>query len=320
MSNRRLLGLGTPRSTGAGASGGRTARTATKSIPFMVATSATEPIGRGPKVPILRQVSVCGRGTGVSGKVGYVTSDAVHEPEGGWRQHMPFDAEERRGKARKIISLLQDERPLTGASMLEIGTGTGVIPAELAAVAGESGRVVSIDTMDTRITREGYEFQVTSGSALPFDDASFDVVVSNHVVEHVGDRTAQQVHLDEIRRVLRAGGVGYLATPTRWALVEPHFRVPLLSWLPRSQRDRYLRLSRRGKAYDVDPFSRRELRRAFEGAGLVWRERTIDALAELAQAEHPSVAVRVLMAAPSWMRSALRPAMPTMIFTVRPAT
>jgi hypothetical protein len=55
------LGLGKRGAVGAGASGAPTARTATKSIPFMVATSATEPIGRGPKVPILRTLTYCAR-------------------------------------------------------------------------------------------------------------------------------------------------------------------------------------------------------------------------------------------------------------------
>src|SRR4051812_21740884 len=58
------------------------------------------------------------------------------EPQGGWRQHMPFDAEQRRAKAQKIIFLLESERPLSGAAVLEIGTGTGVIPAELRRVVG----------------------------------------------------------------------------------------------------------------------------------------------------------------------------------------
>jgi SAM-dependent methyltransferase len=241
------------------------------------------------------------------------------EPEGGWRQHMPFDAAERRTKARKIIALLQAERPLTGAAVLEIGTGTGVIPQTLAETVGPSGRVVSIDTVDTRIASEGYEFRLTAGSSLPFEDASFDVVVSNHVVEHVGDRAAQQVHLDEIRRVLRPGGVGYLATPTRWALLEPHFRVPLLSWLPRPLRDRYLRLSRRGQAYDVDPYGPHEIRRAFGRARLQWRDRTLDALDEMARLEAANLAVRLLINGPTWLRRGARPAMPTMIFTVRRA-
>ena len=172
--------------------------------------------------------------------------------------------------------------------------------------------------MDTRVDKEGYEFRVTSGVTLPFEDASFDVVVSNHVVEHVGDRADQQVHLDELRRVLRPGGIGYIATPTRWALIEPHFKVPLLSWPPRSMRDRYLRLTGRGKVYNVDPFGPREIRAALDQAGLAWHDKTLDALDELVRVENPTGPAKLLAAAPNWVRQAARPALPTMIYLVRP--
>jgi SAM-dependent methyltransferase len=240
------------------------------------------------------------------------------EPEGGWRQYMPVDVAERRAKARKIIALLELDTPLAGAALLEIGTGTGVIPNELARAVGPAGRVTSIDTMDTRIVSDGYDFRLTTGAKLPFADASFDVVVSNHVVEHVGDRHAQQLHLDEIRRVLRRDGVGYLATPTRWALLEPHFRVPLLSWPPRALRDRLLRLARRGQAYDVDPYGPREIRVALEHAGLAWQDRTLDALSTLADVERSNRVVRIVTRLPAWLTRALRPLIPTMIFIVRP--
>jgi SAM-dependent methyltransferase len=240
------------------------------------------------------------------------------EPAGGWRQHMHFDVESRRSKARKIITLINARRRLAGCAVLEIGTGTGVISAELARAVGPGGAAVSIDTMDTRVDADGYEFQLTSGVTLPFEDASFDVVVSNHVVEHVGDRYDQQIHLDEIRRVLRSGGIGYIATPTRWALTEAHFKVPLLSWPPRRLRDRYLRLTRRGQVYDVDPFGARQIRAALQRAGLTWEDKTLDALEELVRTENPSAVARMLAAAPRWVRQAARPALPTMIYLVRP--
>lgn len=232
---------------------------------------------------------------------------------------MHFDVEARRRKARKIVRLVERQRPLEGLRVLEIGTGTGVISAELAAAAGPRGRTVSVDTMDTRVLTDGYEFRLTEGVVLPFAAGSFDVVVSNHVVEHVGDRAAQQVHLEEIRRVLADDGLGYLATPSRWALVEPHFAVPLLSWPPRPLRDPYLRLARRGRAYDVDPFGPLELRSALVRAGLAWRDQTLDALDELVRAEHPSAPVRLLAGTPGWARRAMRPALPTMVYLVRPA-
>jgi SAM-dependent methyltransferase len=45
---------------------------------------------------------------------------------------------------------------------------------------------------------------------MPFQDESFDIVIANHVLEHVGDDRAA---LREIRRVLRQGGSAILQTP-----------------------------------------------------------------------------------------------------------
>ncbi len=131
----------------------------------------------------------------------------------------------------------------------------------------------STSTTCARVT-DGYEFRLVEGVELPFDEDAFDIVVSNHTIEHVGGPDAQLVHLQEIARVLRPAGVGYLASPSRWALVEPHFKVPMLSWLPVSARDRALRLSRRGRVYDISPRSRPELLDADRrGAGLRGRRR-----------------------------------------------
>jgi SAM-dependent methyltransferase len=244
----------------------------------------------------------------------------MSEPEGGWRTHSQPDVELRRKKAGKIIALLEGRRPLAGARILEIGTGTGVISAELARAAGPDGAVHSIDTMDTRLDPAGYEFRLTSGVQLPYDDGSFDVVVSNHVIEHVGDRAAQQVHLEEIHRVLAADGLGYLATPTRWALVEPHFKVPLLSWPPRGMRDRVVQLARAGQVYDVDPLGPREIVRAIERAGMTWDCVTVNALTEMGRIERPTGAAGLLVRAPAPVQRAVRPLLPTMVYLLHPAT
>lgn len=46
--------------------------------------------------------------------------------------------------------------------------------------------------------------------AMPFDNGTFDCVIANHVLEHVGD---VERALGEIRRVLRSGGHAILQTP-----------------------------------------------------------------------------------------------------------
>jgi SAM-dependent methyltransferase len=44
--------------------------------------------------------------------------------------------------------------------------------------------------------------------------------------------SSSEALLDEVWRVLKPGGLAYLACPNRYSLVEPHYRLPFLSWFP----------------------------------------------------------------------------------------
>ena len=68
------------------------------------------------------------------------------------------------------------------------------------------------------------------GRALPFRDGAFDVVFSNSVIEHVGDRESQRRFAAEAARVGRAY---WVQTPNRWFPVEQHLLTPVIHWLPR---------------------------------------------------------------------------------------
>ena len=63
----------------------------------------------------------------------------------------------------------------------------------------------------------------------PFDDNFFDIVISNHVIEHIA---SQQQHLSEIKRVLKHPGICYFATPNWYFPIEPHYKIPLIHYLP----------------------------------------------------------------------------------------
>lgn len=132
------------------------------------------------------------------------------------------DPVQRRKKAEKIIWILEQRRPLRGLRILEIGTGSGIIAACLADRVGPEGDVTAVDVVDQRILRNGYRFIRVSDAGLRCEDQSFDVVVSNHVIEHVGTHSQQLTHLREIHRVHKPEGFGYLAAPNRWAIIEPH--------------------------------------------------------------------------------------------------
>jgi SAM-dependent methyltransferase len=232
--------------------------------------------------------------------------------------HAILDSDSRRLKARKIARLVEPVRPLEGARLLDIGAGSGYIASNLGTIVGAQGEVWAVDVNDQRRTNEGYSFKPVTGTELPFEDGSFDVVLSNHVIEHVGERDDQLHHLREIRRVLEPDGVCYLAVPNRWGLVEPHFRLPFLSWAPRPLRDPYVRAARRGTHYDCNLPTRGQATRLFAEAGFTHEEATISAMRVLRELESMSTATRLLCSAPQPVLKALLPLNPTMIFLLRP--
>lgn len=227
-----------------------------------------------------------------------------------------LDLPSRRVKGRKIERLLgplPTRRPLR---LLEIGCGSGGIAAYF---AGQGYAVDAVDVADQRVVADGYRFTRVDGTDLPFAGASFDVVISNHVVEHVGDRARQRAHFTEFARVLRADGVGYVAVPNRWAPIEPHFRVPLLSWPPRRLRTPYLRMLR-GTHYDCEPLGPWELDGLLAGARLASdaiEDAALDVMLDLDELD--GLGAACVRRCPAWLRRALRPAMPTLIRRVRHA-
>ena len=91
---------------------------------------------------------------------------------------------------------------LAGRDVLDLACGTGRY-ARLATQAG-ARRVVGVDASPTMLARAEIRDRVRGDlTALPFRDASFDVVISGLAIGHASDLNAC---LAEIRRVLRAGG------------------------------------------------------------------------------------------------------------------
>ena len=68
------------------------------------------------------------------------------------------------------------------------------------------------------------------GNAIPHSDASFDVVLSNQVFEHVPDMEAALI---EIGRVLKADGIAFNLFPDRGVWREGHCGIPFLHWFPK---------------------------------------------------------------------------------------
>ena len=234
------------------------------------------------------------------------------------RGHAVLDLASRDLKAIKIARLIGAGIGQPPRRMLEIGTGSGGI-AHYFGTAGALGwDVEAIDVEDVRLASEGFRFRKVDGVVLPFEDNSFDVVISNHVIEHVGDELQQMTHLCEFARVLRNTGTGYLAVPSRWMLVEPHYQLPFLSWLPQRMADAYVRLANRGSHYDCRPLTTRHLETRLVEAGFSFEQQHGEALRLTYELERPGAALYryVFKPIPDWVYAMARRAFPTLIYTL----
>jgi ubiquinone/menaquinone biosynthesis C-methylase UbiE len=233
--------------------------------------------------------------------------------------HAALDLPGRLPKAEKIKHLLalgkSHSRPLR---LLEIGTGSGAIAHYFSRCQDVAFEVETVDVIDQRQVKEGYGFKHVTGVALPFESAFFDVVISNHVLEHVGGSEEQLKHLSEIARVMQAAGVAYLASPNRWQVIEPHYRLAFLSWLPHLLRTPYLKLSRKGRAYDCEPLRMRELEKMIDAAGMRGCNICVAATRYLFTVEKPETAVaRWIRKVPDGLLQRLRAWSPTHVYLLR---
>lgn len=235
------------------------------------------------------------------------------------RGHAVLDLASRDFKAMKIARLIGADAKGPPRRMLEIGTGSGGIAHYFGSAAGMGWDVEAVDVEDVRLISDGYHFTLVDDVVLPFADSSFDVVVSNHVIEHVGDARQQSRHLAEIARVLRPGGVGYLAVPCRWMLVEPHYGLSFLSWLPQRAADLYVRLAGKGDYYDCLPLTTRTIEPELEKAGFSFRQVHAEALRLTYELERPDArAYRWLLGpVPDAVYALLRRVFPTLIYVLR---
>ena len=136
-----------------------------------------------------------------------------------------------------------------------------------------------------------------------------------NVIEHVGDAQAQARHLAEIRRVMKPDGVGYLAVPNRWMLVEPHFRLPFLSWLPMPLSHAYVRAAGKGSHYDCRPLTRGGLERLLTGSQLHFEHMCVPALRLAFEIERSqTLAARTLRRLPDGLIAAGAAMIPTLIY------
>ena len=159
----------------------------------------------------------------------------------------------RERKAKTIIAVLQDffgQTPLPSLSLLDVGSSTGIIDNYLAdhisKVTGIDIDKEAIQFAQTKFKKHNLQFKVDDLMDLSFPDNALDVVICTQIYEHVPDAHKM---IMEIFRVLKPGGICYFAAGNRLTLMEPHYRLPFLSLLPRPLAHIYMKLAGKGNYY-----------------------------------------------------------------------
>lgn len=167
---------------------------------------------------------------------------------------------------------------------LDIGCGVGLY-TEYWHSRGAVVTGVDADESQVTVARARAEFDSASihyeraeADHLPFDDASFDIVFANSILEHVANWEAC---VEEWIRVLAAGGLLWIETTNVLCPRQGEYRwLPLYSWWPGPLKSLVVRLAERYPVlanHSVRPalhwFSYFRLRRFLESRGMTVRDR-----------------------------------------------
>ena len=136
-----------------------------------------------------------------------------------WAQDLRYPAELARVPDTAVESFAGVANPFElgrlqpGEVVLDVGSGAGTDSLVAAQMVGAEGRVVGIDMTPEMLAKArsaaeqlgatNVEFMEAEAESLPFPDETFDVVISNGVIDLIPDKDAV---FAELMRVLKPGG------------------------------------------------------------------------------------------------------------------
>ncbi|WP_426562336.1 methyltransferase domain-containing protein [Angustibacter sp. McL0619] len=234
------------------------------------------------------------------------------------------DEDKRRRKAAKILAVLRhvlgrsESEELSGLAVADIGCSQGFIADELALAGAATTYGVDIDVPGLAVAQsrfgERVRFVCAAGEALPLADESVDVAVFNHIYEHVVDPDAV---LADVRRVLKPDGVLYLGLGNRLGVIEPHYKLPFLSYLPQGAADRYVRAFGRADHYYEQYRTRPGLRKMLADWSVL--DYTLPVLAEPAAFADDGQVPGLVTRLPEQALAAMLPLLPTYLWVASPS-
>ena len=129
------------------------------------------------------------------------------------------------------------------ATVLDLGAGAGIV--EQMNFRGLAGRVCGID-LDDRVLENPYldDARVAGAERIPYEDAMFDVVISDNVLEHL---ERPEAVFAEVGRVLKPDGVFLFKTPNKF-----HY-MPLIARLTPHSFHRFVNRLRGRETVDTFP-------------------------------------------------------------------
>jgi len=173
------------------------------------------------------------------------------------------DIESRTQKFKKILSVLQDFNPGTQSlKCLDIGCSSGIITSLLGnhflMAIGIDIDQEALQYAKSHSASSRVNFWVSDSMTLPFKADTIEVIVCNQVYEHVPDANRM---MTEIYRVLKKEGFCYFSAGNKYMIMEGHYHLPFLSWIPKRLSHIYLRMTKKGSFYYEEHLSLRGLRR-----------------------------------------------------------
>lgn len=174
-------------------------------------------------------------------------------------------------KVKFVLSLL----PSLPEAALDVGSSAGGLSVALAQhgipVQGIEPSLPGVDVSRQRAARLGLSnafFRQGVGEELPFENASFDFVISLAVLEHVQDVPAV---VSEVFRVLKPGGHAYFEVPNNLFPFEGHYKMAWLPMMPKALAKRYvaMRGAYPGFLDHLHYMSRSIITRHFTSAGFI---------------------------------------------------
>lgn len=183
-----------------------------------------------------------------------------------------YNEEIRIKKAHKTISVLSDYfKQISTLTLLDIGSSTGIMTNEYAKhfknVIGVDLDRTAVDYSIKQYRRENLKFICFPIEEADLPSSSFDIITCSQIYEHV---PSDKKLMEEILRLLKPGGVCYFAAVNRFKVIEPHYRLPFLSYLPKKAANIYIKMFTNHNFYYENLKSLRNLKK------LVSKFETID--------------------------------------------